>query len=109
MSWLIPHPCASAIPRFSTLISHSLTIELRMTWESHDSHCWNNNQGKQSASNYYRAVKGVYNCVQMAQKNIVYVQIHENLNALQTDGMCQSSLVILHRSHETDAVELWQE
>lgn len=26
-----PHPCASAIPRFSTLISHSLIMELRMT------------------------------------------------------------------------------
>ena len=30
------HPCASAIPRFSTLISHSFTIELRITCGGHN-------------------------------------------------------------------------
>lgn len=39
--WDSSHPCASAIPRFSTLISHSLIIELRITCRAHDRHCWN--------------------------------------------------------------------
>lgn len=38
MDWLsvCSHPCASAIPRFSTLISHSLIIELRITCRTSD-------------------------------------------------------------------------
>lgn len=41
-----PHPCASAIPRFSTLISHSLIMELRMTCRERGTSeqvGWNNN------------------------------------------------------------------
>lgn len=40
MVWMGPfvcsHPCASAIPLFSTLISHSLIIELRITCGAYD-------------------------------------------------------------------------
>lgn len=42
----LPHPCASAIPRFSTLISHSLIMELRMTCRERGTSgqvAWNNN------------------------------------------------------------------
>lgn len=35
---LLPHPCASVIPRFSTLISHSLIIELRITCKTCERH-----------------------------------------------------------------------
>lgn len=46
---LLPHPCASAIPRFSTLISHSLIMELRMTCRKRGTSrqvVWNNNKAQ---------------------------------------------------------------
>lgn len=45
------------------------------------------------ASNYFRAIKLVCNCLQMAPKTLYMLKY---INALQTEWMCQSSLVILH-------------